>query len=147
MTNLNKSYEESQAAVVKKLVETAKYDKGTAHGTLSAAALTVPENITEESMRQHVKFIIDTTGTVEAANAQLGVQAYKDNNKITKVDSTLSWGGVEFNAAHDTVLSVGEDKSYGVSSAAATFTYAEEQTAWLEQTREHIATVAKGLFD
>lgn len=147
MTKQNVSYADSQKAGIAKLVSKSTYDKATAHVTFDPASVTVPEGITEDSMRKHLHAINDITGQVSSAMGEITRREHGENKKVERADGTLVYGGFTINSDHDLRQKIGDDHIYGTSVTAVVHDYTAEQSAWLEENQAHNASLAKGLFD
>ena len=144
--SLNKEYAEKMSKAVQNLVENAEYNKGTNHATFDASKIEMPEGVTQESLKQHVGFINDLTAQAEVATAQIARDQFAQNDKLTTVDSTLSYDCFSINSQHHLKQQVGEDFLYGLSTTAVDYVHPEEQALWLEEHRQANVNLASKLF-
>lgn len=143
---LNKDYDEKQKAGIKNLVEHGKYDKATAHTTFDASKVTLPEGVTQETIKTHAALFTDLSGQVEGATAEITRTAHKDNEKIVSTDGTLLFGDVEITSQHHLKDKVGDDYLYGTSVTCVDYVHSAEASEWLASTRENNQKIAQDLF-
>lgn len=144
--SLNKEYASLMNAGVKNLLENQKFESGTGHSTFDASKLDLPKGITGESMELHVGYINDLSAQVEVATAQQAHKVYADNDKMTSLDSTLTFGGFTINSQHHLKQSVGDEYLYGLSTTAIDYTHTPNQTQYLEEQRSANVDLATKLF-
>lgn len=145
--SLNSEYAKLMGNGVATLVEHHDYNKASNHVTFDATKVELPENITVESLQEHVSFLNDTSGQVREAVAQIARTAHGDNKKITTVDGTLELGGVVFNSQHHLRNTIGEDvHMYGHSTTQTTYTHSEDHAAWMAEQDQVNVDLATKLF-
>jgi len=144
--SLNEEYAKAQQQGVEQLVEHANYHKATNHVTFDASKTTVPEGITEESLKNHVEFINNISGQVEVATAQIARREYESNDKLTTVDGTWEFGGVTVNSQHHLKQQVGEDWIFGVGTTAVDYAQSQDLAVWLDDQRQSNVDLATKLF-
>lgn len=144
--SLNNEYSTQMDNVVNGLVENSAYDKATNHVVYDASKLELPKGVTEESMKTHIGFINELSGAAEVATAQIARDQYAENDKLTTVDGTLSFGGFNINSQHHLKQQVGEDHIYGGSTTAVDYIHSSEQAEWLDTQREANSQAAAKLF-
>jgi hypothetical protein len=144
--SLNKEYASMMDAGVKNLLANQKFEKGTGHVTYAADKLELPEGITGDSMQLHVGYINDLSAMTEEATAQYARTAHEENEKLTSLDSTLTFGGFAINSQHHLQQRVGDEYLYGLSTTAVDYVHNENQTGWLEQQRQSNVDLATKLF-
>lgn len=144
--SLNKEFGASMDAAVAQLVEKGVFDKATAHVTYGIDAVTLPEGITEDSMKQHVEFINNTASAVEVATAQIARDQHADNDKLQTVDATFSFGGFDINSQHHLRQQIDEEYVYGQSTTAVDYQHGSDLSAWMVDQRESSVQQATKLF-
>lgn len=145
--SLNSEYAKLMGNGVATLVEHHNYNKASNHVTFDAAKVEFPENITTESLQQHVEFINNTSGQVREAVAQIARTQHADNSKLTTVDGTLELGGVVFNSQHHLRNQIGEDTyMYGHSTSQTTYHHSSEHANWMAEQDQVNVDLATKLF-
>lgn len=144
--SMNQNFEDQMEEAVTSLVDNADVNAAAAHATFVLGAESYPENITPESLVQHVSFINNTTAQVTAATAQLARTAYDQNNDITNFDGTLNLGALTINSQHTLKQDLGETTLFGQSTTTADYVYAEDLSAWQDQMSASNAEAAAKLF-
>lgn len=146
--SLNDAYKEHMTKKLKALEEAGEFTAATNHVNFDATKLEHPEGVTNESLHTHVNYINELSVLTEAATANIAHAQYENNNKITTVDGTLSFGdsGFVINSQHHLKQQVGEEWLYGQSTTAVDYTHSEDETLWLSELRESLQEKAAKLF-
>lgn len=145
--SLNKDFSERMQKAVDQMKEKGQFNALTNHVNFGADAVTLPEGITEESMKQHVDFINETSGQLETATALIAREQHANNDKLSTVDGSYHIGGVTINSQHHLRQQVGGDEwVFGESTTAISYVHSDEQTQWLTEQRETSVAEAAKLF-
>lgn len=145
--SLNNEYAKLMGNGVATLVEHHNYNKASNHVTFDASKVEFPENITPESLQEHVSFINNTSGQVREAVAQIARTQHAENNKLTTVDGTLELAGVVFNSQHHLRNTIGEDvHMYGHSTTQTTYVHSDDHATWMAEQDQINVDLATKLF-
>lgn len=144
--SVNKSYDEVMKETVEGLVKNSDYDKATNHVTFNPEKLVFPEGVTPETVKTHVEWINDLTASTEQATAEMARDLFKENDKLTTLDATLSLGSFSINSQHHLSQQVGEEFIYGNSLTAVDYMHTTEQADWLDTQRTANQELATKLF-
>lgn len=145
--SLNKAFQTQMKKTVTNLVDNAEIIKETNTVVFDVSKIEFPENVTQDSIQTHVNFFNDVSAAQEAATADIANSLFADNNKLTTVDSTLSFcDGLTIQSQHHLKQKVGDDYIYGESTTALNFLGNEDQAKWLDDIREANKLTATALF-
>lgn len=128
------------------LVKHSEFNKSTAHVVFNAEKISMPENITEQSLADHVNWINGVSAQVETANARIAREQYEHDNKLTTVDGTLNLGALTINTQHHLKQQVGEEFLYGQATTAVDYMHTPEAAEWLQTQRTSSQELAAKLF-
>lgn len=146
MSVKNKEFGETMDEGVEDLIKHSNFNKATAHVVFSSENLSMPENITEQSLAEHVNWINGVSAQVETANARIAREQYEQDNKLTTVDGTLNLGALTINTQHHLKQQVGEEFLYGQGTTAIDYMHTPEQAEWLSTQRTSSQELAQKLF-
>lgn len=145
--SLNTDFDEIMEAGVNAFVQGADVNEASAHATFQMTDEQLPEGITAGSLQTHVNFINNTSAQLEMATAQLGRQAYENNNDITNFDGSLEFGGVTFQSQHIIKQDLGENTLYGQSTTTTDYQYSDDLNNWQDQMRNANMEAAAKFFN
>lgn len=147
--SISKAFTKHMQELTTQLTDTADVNKQTNTVALSLEKVTFPKGVTQESLGVHVNFINEVAAGAESVTADLARQMFKDNDKLTTVDSTLAvCEGLTIRSQHHLKQTLGDDKFlYGESTTSIDFLGTAEQAKWLNDVSEHNKELARGLFN
>lgn len=147
--SISKAFTKHMNTLATQLTESADINSQTNTINFSLEKVTLPKGVTPESLGVHVEFINDMAAVTESATADIARTMFKDNDKLTTVDSALTiCDGLTIRSQHHLQQNLGEETFlYGESTSVVSFMGNEEQSKWLADVQQHNKELARALFN